>query len=160
MACIERSAAPESVRARRLTWHNQPLVVPMARTTRRHQDLVAELAAVIEGREPQLLFGVMRKDWEPMVEAIAPAVSDVTVTTVLPHAAPRLTHWHRRFPATARSASRHALAALKALLSSVTDRESILVTGSLFLVGAIYPYFLQQYGKQDVFSRESAALLP
>jgi dihydrofolate synthase/folylpolyglutamate synthase len=124
--------------------------------------LGAELPAIVEGRDVHMLFGVMRdKHWQPMVDAIAPLVSTVTVTTVLPprgEAPEALAQAFSRYCPVRVTAQ--PLAALETLLNSVTDRDSILVTGSLFLVGAIYPHFLRRYGKQDPFSRESAALHP
>lgn len=124
--------------------------------------LAAELPAIVGGRAVHLLFGVMRdKQWRPMVEAIAPCVSSATLTRVRPPRgeAPELL---------AQAFSRHCpvrvtpqpLAAFESLLGSVTDRESIVVTGSLFLVGAIYPYFLRQDGTQGLFGRAPAGLHP
>ncbi|MFN8627117.1 MAG: folylpolyglutamate synthase/dihydrofolate synthase family protein [Candidatus Binatia bacterium] len=124
--------------------------------------LVAELPAIVERRPLHLLFGVMRdKQWQPMVDAIAPLASTVTVTTVLPprgEAAETLASAFARYcPVRAVPEPR---AALESLLASVPDTESILATGSLFLVGALYPYFLQRQPKHPLFDHGSAALLP
>ena len=124
--------------------------------------IAAELPAIVSGRPIHLLFGVMRdKQWGPMVDTIAPLVSDVTVTTVLP---PR----GESAAALAAAFSRHCAvrliadpqAALAELLHTVPDRESIVVTGSLFLVGTVYPYFLQRHGKRTLFSGAGATPLP
>ena len=51
-------------------------------------------------------------------------------------------------------------AALESLLRSVAGTAAVLVTGSLFLVGAIYPYFLGRHGRRSLFSGEPATLHP
>jgi folylpolyglutamate synthase/dihydropteroate synthase len=109
-----------------------------------------------------LLFGVMRdKDWRPMVDALGPLVGAATVATVLP---PR----GESAEALAQAFARHCpvriapepLSGLETLLGCVSTHEAILATGSLFLVGAIYPYFLRQCGQRDLFSSSAAALHP
>jgi len=124
--------------------------------------LAADLPAVVQERPVHLLFGVMRdKQWEPMVDAIAPLVSSVTVTNVLPPrgeaAAALAAAFARHCPV---QLAAEPLAALGALLHSLPDGASVLVTGSLFLVGAVYPYFLQRRGARNLFGSEVTALLP
>jgi dihydrofolate synthase/folylpolyglutamate synthase len=103
--------------------------------------LVRELPAVVADRPLHLLFAVMRdKRWRPMVDAVGPHVASAVVTTVLPP----------------RGESPEALAAafrpycpvqmayepeqgLDLLLRSVGPDAAILVTGSLFLIGAVHP---------------------
>lgn len=115
--------------------------------------VVRELPAIVGPRPLHLLFAVMRdKLWSPMVDALAPRVSSATLTAVLPPRgeAPEVL---------AQGFARHCptrvvqppLAALEVLLESVSAADAILVTGSLFLIGAIYPYFLDRNGRASLF---------
>ncbi|MFI5397888.1 MAG: bifunctional folylpolyglutamate synthase/dihydrofolate synthase [Candidatus Binatia bacterium] len=124
--------------------------------------LARELPNVVGKRAVHLLFGVMRdKDWQPMVDTLGPLISSATVATALP---PR----GEAAETLARAFARHCpvriapepLAGLEALLDHVGEDEGVLVTGSLFLVGAIYPYFLRLHGKRDLFSGNAATLHP
>jgi dihydrofolate synthase/folylpolyglutamate synthase len=124
--------------------------------------LVRELPAVIGGRPIHLLFGVMRdKRWQPMVGAIAPHVASATVTTVLP---PRGEAPEVLVPAFAAHCpvrvAVQPLDALETLLAAASANDVVLVTGSLFLVGAVYPYFLRPRGAQDLFSAGVDTLQP
>jgi dihydrofolate synthase/folylpolyglutamate synthase len=124
--------------------------------------LVRELPAVIGGRPIHLLFGVMRdKRWQPMVGAIAPHVASATVTTVLP---PRGEAPEVLVPAFAAHCpvrvAAQPLDALETLLAAASANDVVLVTGSLFLVGAVYPYFLRPRGAQDLFSAGVDTLQP
>lgn len=124
--------------------------------------LVRDLPALLGKRNVHLLFGVMRdKSWKPMVQTIAPQVSSATVTTVLPPRGESPELLARAFASycPVRIAA-EPLAALEALLDSVGSEECVLVSGSLFLVGAIYPYFLRRRGQPALFSSETASLHP
>jgi len=124
--------------------------------------LVRELPAVIGGRPVHLLFGVMRdKRWQPMVEAIAPHVASATVTTVLPPRGEAPEVLARAFAAhcPVRVAAQ-PLDGLETLLAAASEDDVVLVTGSLFLVGAVYPYFLRPRGAQDLFSASVDTLQP
>jgi dihydrofolate synthase/folylpolyglutamate synthase len=124
--------------------------------------LARELPDVVGRRTVHLLFGVMRdKDWRPMVDALGPLVGSATVATVLPPrgeaAEGRAQAFARRCPV---RIAPEPLTGLETLLDCVSEHEVILVTGSLFLVAAIYPHFLRQRGKRDLFSSSAAALHP
>src|SRR6202158_336287 len=122
--------------------------------------LVRNLPAIVGHRRIHLLFGVMRdKRWQPMVDALGPHVSRATLTTVLP---PRgetpdaLAQAFRQYcPA---SVTPQALPALESILHIARDDEAVVVTGSLFLIGAVYPFFLARRGQQHLFSSGGAAL--
>lgn len=106
--------------------------------------LVRELPPVVGNRKLHLLFGVMRdKQWQPMVDAIGPIVSSATLTRVLP---PRGEDPAALAPAFERYCVTRIvsdpLVALASLLESTAPQDAILVTGSLFLIGAVYPHFL------------------
>jgi len=124
--------------------------------------LVQNLRGLAGKRNVHLLFGVMRdKSWLPMVQAMAPHVASATLTTVLP---PRgespelLAHAFSSYCPTRIISD--PIVALEVLLDSVGADESILVAGSLFLVGAVYPHFLRGRGRQDLFSDITAAPQP
>lgn len=107
------------------------------------ETLIAELGQAAAGRRVHLLFAVMRdKRWRPMVEQLAAAVSSVVVTTVLP---PRGEDPERLAAAFGRAVP-VAVAddpeeAFESLLRTTPSTEVVLVAGSLFLIGRIYPRF-------------------
>ncbi|MBI4515573.1 MAG: bifunctional folylpolyglutamate synthase/dihydrofolate synthase [Deltaproteobacteria bacterium] len=101
--------------------------------------VVAELPVLIGARPLHLLFAVMRdKHWHAMVERLGPVVRSATVTSVLPprgEPPERVAAEFRRFcPVETISDPRAALAAI---LARVPPDAAVLVTGSLYLVGAV-----------------------
>lgn len=103
--------------------------------------LVAAVEPLVGRRRLRLLFGVMGdKDWTPMVERLAEIAADVTVTTVLP---PRGEDAERLSRVFARSRPVQAVAdpleAFDRLVADSAPEDVVLVAGSLFLVGAVYP---------------------
>jgi dihydrofolate synthase / folylpolyglutamate synthase len=139
--------------------HQQPLVLlDGAHNADGMAALARELPAVIGERRLHVLFGVMRdKCWQPMAESIGPLAASVTVTTVLP---PRGAPPADVAPAFARFCPVHRAddprQGLETLLRSVGPNDAILVCGSLFLVGAVYPFFLQ-HGRRGLFDTHSTA---
>jgi len=143
--------------------HTAPLVVlDGAHNVDGITALVPELPAVIGGRAVRLLFGVMRdKRWQPMVEAIAPHVASTTVTTVLPPRGEAPELLARAFaPHCPVHVAAQPLDGLETLLAAASEDDAVLVTGSLFLVGAVYPYFLRPRGAQDLFGASVDTLQP
>jgi dihydrofolate synthase/folylpolyglutamate synthase len=105
--------------------------------------LIGELATIAGGRRIHLLFGVMRdKRWQPMVEQLAAVVSSVVVTGVLP---PRGEDPHRLAAAFERhvpvEVATDPETGFEQLLQRTAATDAVLVAGSLFLVGRIYPQF-------------------
>jgi dihydrofolate synthase / folylpolyglutamate synthase len=122
--------------------------------------LMRELAGVVGTRRVHLLFAVMRdKRWQPMIDALGPYVASVTLTAVLP---PRgetpevLANAFQRYCPVRVVAD--PLEGLEVLLQSVGPDAAVLVAGSLFLIGAVYPYFLSRRGEHQLFSPTDAAL--
>jgi dihydrofolate synthase/folylpolyglutamate synthase len=115
--------------------------------------LVRALPEVVGGRKVHLLFGVMRdKVWRPMVEAIGPVVSTATLTTALPSRGEAPETLAEAFAPYCRvQIAPQPVPALEMLLRSAGDDEAVLVAGSLFLVGAVYPYFLGPRKRLDPF---------
>jgi dihydrofolate synthase/folylpolyglutamate synthase len=116
--------------------------------------LARELAPVAADRCVRLVFGAMRdKNWLDMWEALRPLVHEVILTQ----------------PSLPRSRSPETLArviredgipvrvvpgpqeAVAAALASSSCDDLIVVTGSLFLVGDVYPFFLRQQGRRHLF---------
>lgn len=93
------------------------------------------------GRRPlHLLFAVMAdKDWRPMVDHLAPLCTSTVVTEVLqPRSAPAVTvaAAFRRYGPVA--AEPDPVRAWQCIAARARADEAIMVTGSLFLVGALY----------------------
>lgn len=124
--------------------------------------LVRELPGIVEGRDIHLLFGVMRdKRWQPMVDALGPRVACVTVAPTLPprgeDPAMLAKAFARYCPVSIAASPREGL---EGVLRTVNENEAVLVAGSLFLVGEIFPYFLNRHGQPDLFNQSSTSLHP
>jgi dihydrofolate synthase/folylpolyglutamate synthase len=102
--------------------------------------LVEELPSIAAGRRVHVLFAVMGdKDWPVMIELLAPFCASVTVTEVIEQ---RAVPAQRLAEAFARHApvqiERDPVEALAATRRRAAPSDVVLVTGSLFLVGAVY----------------------
>ena len=122
--------------------------------------LVRELPSVVGRRRVHLLFAVMRdKRWRPMVEMLGPHVVSATVTTVLPprgETVEQLAGAFERFCPVHLAAEPQA--GLETLVQSVPADDAILVAGSLFLIGAVFPYVLSRRGERQLFDPTDAPL--
>jgi folylpolyglutamate synthase/dihydropteroate synthase len=103
--------------------------------------LVRELRAIADERPIHVLFAVMRdKPWAAMIEQLAPICASAVVTEVLlprgAAAADVAAVWARYCPTTV---VRDPAAAWAQVRSCAKRGELVLVTGSLFLIGAVYP---------------------
>lgn len=107
------------------------------------ETLVAELPGVLQGRRVKLLFSVMHdKDWRAMVPVLARVADEVVVTRVRQERA--------EDPAVLRTAFTplrpvrlipDAQEACRQLMSEAGANDAVVVCGSLFLVGEVYPLF-------------------
>jgi dihydrofolate synthase / folylpolyglutamate synthase len=107
--------------------------------------LLQELPEIVGDRPLHLLFAVMRdKRWQPMVDRLGGLVRSATVTTVLPPRGeapePVAAAFRRYCSVQVEPDSRRAWTEL---WRRIPPGEAILVTGSLFLVGSVYPLFGQ-----------------
>ena len=105
--------------------------------------LIQGLESIVVGGRIHLLFAVMRdKRWQEMVDLIGPRVSTATITSVMP---PRGESPDRVASAMARHVAvdieEDPIAALEAVIRRARPEDTVLVTGSLFLVGTVYPCF-------------------
>lgn len=103
--------------------------------------LVHELRTIADGRPIHVLFAVMRdKPWAAMIAQLAPICASAVVTEVLPPrgaaAADVAAVWARYCPT---AVVRDPAAAWAQVRSYAKRGELVLVTGSLFLIGAVYP---------------------
>jgi dihydrofolate synthase/folylpolyglutamate synthase len=103
--------------------------------------LVEELPALIGQRPLHALFAVMRdKNWQPMVERLGPLLCSATITSALP---PRgetpevVAECFRRYCQV--TVDTDPVQALRQLYQRLPGGSALLVTGSLFLIGAVYP---------------------
>ncbi len=122
--------------------------------------LMRALPDVVGRRNVHLLFAVMRdKIWQPMIEALGPAVSSATVTAVLPprgEAPEALAEAFACF-CPVRVVPQPVLA-LETVLRCAAEDEAVLVAGSLFLVGAVYPSLFGPHDPRSPFRAVAGTL--
>lgn len=105
--------------------------------------LCAELPAVLQGRKATALFGVMRdKDWRSMIPLLAEVVQEIVVTRVQQARAedPQVLLQSLTSLCPSRIVL-DARTACQQLMAAAQPDEAIVVCGSLFLVGEVYPLF-------------------
>jgi dihydrofolate synthase / folylpolyglutamate synthase len=124
--------------------------------------LIRELPEIIGSRPLHLLFGVMRdKHWQPMVQALGPHVATATLTTPLAPRGEVAEALARAFePYCPVRIAAQPVDGLHSVLQAAHADDAILVTGSLFLVGAVYPYFLRTSGLATLFGTATATVHP
>jgi dihydrofolate synthase / folylpolyglutamate synthase len=104
--------------------------------------------------KPRLIFGCQEtKTWEQMASMLAPRVRDVTLTMAKPkrpldpeNLAPVFSG-HQ----TPNRVERDPLRAISMVMDESTAADMVLVTGSVYLIGEIYPYFLAREGRSSLF---------
>jgi dihydrofolate synthase/folylpolyglutamate synthase len=101
--------------------------------------LCRELPLLAEGRAVQLLFAVMRdKEWKRMVDELAPLCASATTTEVLPPRCLEATVLAQCFEPHCPTTSHPRVAeAWREVYRKAMPKDVVLVTGSLFLVGAV-----------------------
>ena len=102
---------------------------------------------------PRLIFGCLEdKQWAKMAAMLAPHVRDATLTRAEPK---RPLEPENLLPLfAAQVPARVVPAPLKAVdqvLAESGPDDVIVVTGSVYLVGEIYPYFLKRQGRRGLF---------
>jgi dihydrofolate synthase/folylpolyglutamate synthase len=120
---------------------------PQAVTT-----LIDELPRLVQGRRVKLLFGVMRdKDWGTMVSLLARVATEVVVTRVQQERAEDPMVLQQAFaPYCPVRVITNARTACQQLMAEASDAEAVVVCGSLFLIGEVYPLFSPTAGLQGV----------
>ncbi len=119
-------------------------------------EALLETLAVELGPEvkPRLVFGCLAdKNWLRMADLLAPRVRDVTLTTVKPKRPLEPERLLGCFaPRVAARVIREPQEALERVLAESSRGDVILVTGSVYLVGEVYPYFLARRGRGGLFA--------
>ena len=102
---------------------------------------------------PRLVFGCLEdKQWQQMAEMLAPRMKSAIVTRAKPK---RPIPPERLLPIFARWVPSRILPepqdAIAAVMSESAADDIVLVTGSVYLVGEVYPWFLQRKGRCGLF---------
>jgi dihydrofolate synthase/folylpolyglutamate synthase len=122
----------------------QPLVIlDGAHNPQAMKVLCAELPGVLGGKRAKVLFTVMRdKDWRTMVPLLAEVAEEVIVTRVeQPRAADPAELQAAFAPLRPTRVMTDARSACLRLMEEATAKDALVVCGSLFLVGEVYPLF-------------------
>jgi dihydrofolate synthase/folylpolyglutamate synthase len=124
-------------------------------------EALLETIAIELGPEvkPRLVFGCLEdKQWERMAEMLGPRVREATLTRVKPK---RPLEPENLMPIFSRYVpSRVVREPLEAIARTMAERlhddDVVLVTGSVYLVGEIYPWFLARMGRRGLFPEATA----
>ena len=102
---------------------------------------------------PRLIFGCLEdKQWAQMAAMLAPRVRDVTLTRVEPKRPLEPENLLPLFAAQVPArVIREPRRAMEQLMAESGPDDVIVVTGSVYLVGEIYPYFLKRQGRRGLF---------
>jgi dihydrofolate synthase/folylpolyglutamate synthase len=106
-----------------------------------------------EELRPHLVFGCLEdKRWERMARMLGPRVSSVTLTQAQPKRPldpARLEPIFKEYAPTI--VVRQPSDAIAQVMAQTSENEAVLVTGSVYLVGEIYPWFLARQGRRGLF---------
>ena len=102
---------------------------------------------------PRLIFGCLEdKQWSRMAAMLAPRVRDVTLTRVQPKRPLEPENLLPLFSAQVPArVVRDPLRAVERVMSESTPDDVIVIAGSVYLVGEVYPYFLKRQGRRGLF---------
>ncbi|HUY27336.1 MAG TPA: folylpolyglutamate synthase/dihydrofolate synthase family protein [Candidatus Binataceae bacterium] len=119
------------------------------------ETISVELGAAVR---PRLVFGCLAsKQWERMAAMLAPRVSEVTLTRARwknPMDPDLLAeHFARHVPT---RVERDPLRAIASVVEQTPASQVVLATGSVYLIGEVYPYFLGRAGRKGLFSEARA----
>ncbi|MBI3757542.1 MAG: bifunctional folylpolyglutamate synthase/dihydrofolate synthase [Deltaproteobacteria bacterium] len=114
--------------------------------------LCAELPDVLQGRRATVLLSVMRdKDWRSMIPLLAEVAQEIVVTRVQQvRAEDPMVLTKEIAPLLPNRVLPDAQAACRQLMAEVKPEEALVVCGSLFLVGEVYPLFFSPDGEAAV----------
>ncbi len=139
---------------------HDPLVVLDCAHNELAIEALLETIAVELGPEvkPRLVFGCLEdKQWERMAAMLGPRVSDVTITRA---AAKRPLDPANLMPIFSSYAPtrivRDPLTAIADSVARAARDDVVLVTGSVYLVGEVYPWFLARQGRRGLFPETAA----
>ncbi len=138
----------------------RPLVILDCAHNELSIDALLETIAVELGPEvrPRLLFGCQAdRNWERLAAMLGPRVRDVTLTMAKPKKplAPEflLPHFARWAPT---RIVKEPVRAIEQVMAQAAPDDVVLVAGSVYLVGEIYPWFLARQGRRGLFPEATA----
>jgi len=104
--------------------------------------------------KPRLIFGCLAsKQWEQMANLLRTRIKDVTLTRPKPKRPMEPEALVALFsPYVPARVVREPLSAIGQVMAEASADEVILVTGSVYLIGEVYPWFLSRQGRQGLFS--------
>jgi dihydrofolate synthase/folylpolyglutamate synthase len=107
---------------------------------------------------PRLVFGCLAdKQWERMAAMLAPRVRDATLTRVKPKRPLDPQNLYPHFAAHVPTrVEREPLRAVETIVNECGREDVVLITGSVYLIGEIYPFFLAREGKRGLFPEAQA----
>jgi dihydrofolate synthase / folylpolyglutamate synthase len=108
--------------------------------------------------KPRLVFACLEdKQWRRMAEMLGPRVRDVTLTRVKPK---RPLEPEKLVPLFTQHVPvriiQEPVQAMERALAEAAPDDVVLVTGSVYLVGEIYPCFLARQGRRGLFAEAAA----
>jgi dihydrofolate synthase/folylpolyglutamate synthase len=108
--------------------------------------------------KPRLVFGCLAdKQWERMAAMLAPRVREAMLTRVKPKRPLDPENMYAQFSAHVRTRiEREPMRAIETIFRESGAQDVVLVTGSVYLIGEIYPYFLAREGKRGLFPEAQA----
>src|SRR5579863_3678801 len=114
------------------------------------ETIAVELGPAVK---PRLVFGCLEdKQWDRMAQMLGPRVRDVILTRVKPKRPldpeKLLPQFARYVPARVVS---EPLDAVAEVMAKATADDVVLVTGSVYLVGEVYPWFMARTGRLGLF---------
>lgn len=124
--------------------HNELSIEALLRT------IEVEIGAEVR---PRLVFGCLEeKQWRAMAAMLAPRMRDVTLTQAAAKRPLAPENLLALFGGDARArVIRDPMTAIAQVMSESAEDDVILVTGSVYLVGEIYQYFLERQGRRRLF---------
>jgi dihydrofolate synthase/folylpolyglutamate synthase len=107
--------------------------------------------------KPRLIFGCQSaKEWPRMAAMLAPRVRGVTLTRAKPKAPLEPEELVPHFAAYGQvRVERDPMRAIERVISELGPDDVALVTGSVYLIGEVYPYFLTREGRSGLFPEAS-----
>ncbi|HZP44738.1 MAG TPA: folylpolyglutamate synthase/dihydrofolate synthase family protein [Candidatus Binataceae bacterium] len=107
---------------------------------------------------PILVFGCLEdKNWRRMAAMLAPRVSRAFLTRVKPKRPLEPEHLLPLFASqTPAQVVREPRSAIEAAMAQAAANDVVLVTGSVYLVGEIYSWVLEQSGRRELFPERPA----
>jgi len=124
------------------------VVLDGAHNVQAMETLRLALPEILQGRRTKMLFGVMRdKDWRSMLPLLTEMADEIVVTKVRqPRAEDPEVLREVLAPLCPTTVRLDARTACQQLMAETKTDEALVVCGSLFLVGEVYPLFSSVHG--------------